>query len=76
VRIGDGNIDVALKIAEALADEFDKQIHIEIVNEAGTTALAKSKPNKRYVKDLRAARLIALRQGRELTPSLIKSYGK
>jgi len=76
VRIGDGNIDVALKIAEALADEFDKQIHIEIVNEAGTTALAKSKPNKRYVKDLRAARLIALRQGRELTPNLIKSYGK
>ena len=75
VRIGDGNIKVALKIAEALAEEFGKQIRIEIVNEAGTTTLA-SKPNKRCVKDLRAARLIALRQGRELTPSLIKSYGK
>ena len=76
VRIGDGNIEAALKIAEALAAEFGKQIRIEIVNEAGTTSLAKSKPNKRSVKDLRSARLIALRQGRELTPNLIKSYGK
>jgi hypothetical protein len=76
VRIGDGNIDVALKIAETLVEEFGKQIRIEIVDEAGTTSLAKSKPNKRSVKDLRSARLIALRRGRELTPNLLKSYGK
>ena len=76
VRIGDGNIDVALKIAGVLAEEFGKQIRIEIVDEAGTTSLAKSKPNKRSVKDLRSARLIALRRGRELTPNLLRSYGK
>lgn len=76
VRIGDGNIEVALKIADALAKKFGKRIRIEIVNEAGTTSLAKTKPNKRSVKDLRAARLIALRQGREFTPTLLESYGK
>ncbi len=76
VKIGDGNIDIALKLARALLDEFGKQIQIEIVDEAGTTSLVKSKPNKRSVKDLRSARLIALRQGRKITPHLLNSYGK
>lgn len=75
VRIGDGDINVALKLAKDLLNEFEKQIQIEIVDETGTTSLVKSKPNRRSVKDLRSARLIALRQGREITPSLLRAMG-
>lgn len=76
VRVGDGNIDIALKLVKGILDEFGRQIQVEIVDEAGTTSLVKSKPNKRSVKDLRSARLIALRQGREVTSSILESYGK
>ncbi len=65
VRIGDGNLAVALRIAGALQAEYGRQIRIEIVDESGTSSSAKTRPNKRSVRDLRAARLIALRQGKE-----------
>ncbi|MEM4311931.1 MAG: hypothetical protein QXX95_06035 [Nitrososphaerales archaeon] len=60
VRIGDGNPKLAREIAKTLAKRF--KVNIEIVNEKGTTLLAKNK-GKAFL-DKYSAKLIAFREGK------------
>ena len=61
VRIGNGNPKLAAELAETLRIRAGNDIHIEIVDESGTSAAIK--PNIRSVRDVRSARLIAFRHG-------------
>lgn len=61
VRIGNGNPKLAAELAETLKIRAGNDVHIEIVDESGTSASIK--PNIRAVRDVRSARLIAFRHG-------------
>ncbi|MCS4537615.1 MAG: hypothetical protein HYY67_01985 [Thaumarchaeota archaeon] len=61
VRIGNGNPKLAAELAETLRIRAGNDVHIEIVDESGTSAAIK--PNIRSVRDVRSARLIAFRHG-------------
>jgi RNase H-fold protein (predicted Holliday junction resolvase) len=63
VRIGNGEPDMAEKIANELSKSL-KNVIIELVDERGTSSLSKIKPNKKVARDQRSAMLIALRQGK------------
>jgi hypothetical protein len=64
VRIGDGKRDMAESLAAIISTELMNTAQVELVDERGTSSLSKTRPNRRGLRDLRSARLIALRQGR------------
>jgi hypothetical protein len=70
VRIGDGNINMARTIAFVIKSNFKDLVHIEIVNEYGTSSIQNNESNRRILKDKSSARLIAFRNGKIFDPKL------
>jgi hypothetical protein len=64
VRIGDGNIAMAKRIAWMTKTRFKDLVNIEIVNEHGTSLPQNTDTNRRGARDRSSARNIALRRGR------------
>lgn len=62
VRIGDGNIMMATQMAWALKKRFGDNVHVEIVDEHGTSQ--NTDANRRGLRDRWSARTIAFREGR------------
>jgi hypothetical protein len=71
VRIGDGNIAMAKRIAWMTKARFKDLVDIEIVNEHGTSLPQNTDINRRGARDRSSARTIALRRGRLFNPSSI-----
>jgi hypothetical protein len=63
VKIGDGNVDMALQIARSLKIKFKESVSIEIVDEHGTSLPQYADANRRGVRDKSSARAIAFRRG-------------
>jgi hypothetical protein len=63
VKIGDGNIRMALSMAWAVKKKF-LGVEVEIVNEHGTSSPQNNGVNRRGIRDRLSARTIALRPGR------------
>ena len=63
VKIGKGDKHNSRYIAKIIRSFVDDNTKIEIVDEFGTSN-QKTKPNKRSSKDIRAAKIIAFRQGK------------
>jgi hypothetical protein len=70
VRIGNGNISMARSIAFVIKSNFKDLVHIEIVNEHGTSSIQNSESNRRILKDKSSARLIAFRSGKTFNPKI------
>ena len=70
VRIGNGNISMAKSIAFLIKSKFKDLVHVEIVNEHGTSSIQSSESNRRILKDKSSARLIAFRSGKTFNPKL------
>jgi hypothetical protein len=64
VRIGDGNIKISKRIAEGLSNKFKDIIIVELVDEKGTSNIVHQYSIK-GPKDLRSAKLISFRKGRQ-----------
>ncbi|MDQ3848230.1 MAG: hypothetical protein M3261_04650 [Thermoproteota archaeon] len=64
VKIGDGNVDMALQIARSLKIKFKESVSIEIVDEHGTSLPQYADANRRGVRDRSSARAIAFRRGK------------
>jgi hypothetical protein len=64
VKIGDGNIDMAIQIARKLKMKFKDSVSIEIVDEYGTSLPQYADANRRGVRDKSSARIIAFRTGK------------
>ena len=64
IRIGNGNKKVSNNLARILKLQLDGHSIIEIVDEFGTSSLSKSRPNRRGVRDIKSADIIAFRQGK------------
>jgi hypothetical protein len=62
VKIGDGNISMVRQMAHILKMKFRENIHIEIVDEHGTSQNAEA--NRRGARDISSARTIAFRSGK------------
>jgi hypothetical protein len=67
VKIGDGNITMAIQIARMLKMKFKDSISIEIVDEHGTSLPQNTDANRRGVRDRSSARAIAFRTGKSFT---------
>jgi DNA-binding protein len=67
VKIGDGNIAMAIQIARILKMRFKDSVSIEIVDEYGTSLPQNTDANRRGVRDRSSARTIAFRSGKSFT---------
>jgi DNA-binding protein len=67
VKIGDGNITMAIQMARMLKMKFKDSISIEIVDEHGTSLPQNTESNRRGVRDRSSARAIAFRSGKNFT---------
>jgi hypothetical protein len=67
VKIGDGNIDMAIQIARILKMKFKDSVSIEIVDEHGTSLPQNTDANRRGIRDRSSARAIAFRSGKSFT---------
>ncbi|HJU95193.1 MAG TPA: hypothetical protein VJ643_04105 [Nitrososphaera sp.] len=67
VKIGDGNITMAIQIARMLKMKFKDSVSIEIVDEHGTSLPQNTDANRRGVRDRSSARAIAFRSGKRFT---------
>jgi hypothetical protein len=63
VKIGDGNMRMALSMAWAVKKKFH-DVEVEIVDEHGTSRPQNNEVNRRGIRDRLSARTIALRPGR------------
>ena len=63
IKIGKGDKHNSRYIAKTIKSVVDNNTKIEIVDEFGTSN-QKIKPNKRLFRDIRAAKIIAFRQGK------------
>jgi DNA-binding protein len=63
VKIGDGNIAMAIEMARILKMRFKDSVSIEIVDEHGTSLPQNTDANRRGVRDRSSARTIAFRSG-------------
>ena len=64
VKIGDGNIAMAIQIARILKMKFKDSVSIEIVDEHGTSLPQNTDANRRGIRDRSSARAIAFRSGK------------
>ena len=64
IRIGDGNIAMAQRLANMIKSRFKDLVEIEIVDEYGTSLPRNIDGNRRGIRDRSSARAIALRKGR------------
>lgn len=62
VRVGDGNIAMARQMAWALKKRFGDYVHVEIVDEHGTSQA--SEAHSRGARDRSSAKAIAFREGK------------
>jgi RNase H-fold protein (predicted Holliday junction resolvase) len=62
VKIGDGDIAMARLIARAIKFRFKDNVHVELVDERGTSQNAEA--NRRGARDRSSARTIAFRSGK------------
>jgi hypothetical protein len=78
IRIGDGNICMAERLAKMLKLRFMDQVEIEIVDEYGTSLPRNIDANRRGIRDKSSARAIALRRGRpyKITPTYSHPSGQ
>ena len=67
VKIGDGNIAMAIQIARMLKMKFKDSVSIEIVDEYGTSLPQNTDANRRGLRDRSSARAIAFRSGKSFT---------
>ncbi len=67
VKIGDGNISMAMQIAHKLKMKFKDSVSIEIVDEHGTSLPQYVDANRRGIRDKSSARVIAFRSGKNFT---------
>jgi hypothetical protein len=67
VKIGDGNITMAVQIARMLKIKFKDSVSIEIVDEHGTSLPQNTDANRRGIRDRSSARAIAFRTGKSFT---------
>ena len=67
VKIGAGMPRLAESIANRLESTYGRGLRIQFVDERGTSTLNSRSPNRMGTRDQRAAKLIALRQGRDYT---------
>jgi hypothetical protein len=67
VKIGDGNIAMAIEMARILKMKFKDSVSIEIVDEHGTSLPQNTDANRRGVRDRSSARTIAFRSGKSFT---------
>ncbi len=67
VKIGDGNIAMAIQIARILKMKFKDSVSIEIVDEHGTSLPQNTDANRRGIRDRSSARAIAFRSGKSFT---------
>jgi hypothetical protein len=67
VKIGDGNIAMAIQIGRTLKMKFKDSVSIEIVDEHGTSLPQNTDANRRGVRDRSSARAIAFRSGKSFT---------
>lgn len=67
VKIGDGNISMAIQIARILKMKFKDGVSIEIVDEHGTSLPQNTDANRRGIRDRSSARAIAFRSGKSFT---------
>lgn len=67
VRIGDGNIRMALSMAWVIKKKFPG-VEVEIVDEHGTSRPQNTDVNRRGLRDRSSARTIAFRRGRPYAP--------
>jgi DNA-binding protein len=67
VKIGDGNIAMAIELAHILKMRFKDSVSIEIVDEHGTSLPQNTDANRRGVRDRSSARTIAFRSGKSFT---------
>jgi hypothetical protein len=67
VKIGDGNIAMALQFARILKMKFKDSVSIEIVDEHGTSLPQNTDANRRGIRDRSSARAIAFRSGKSFT---------
>lgn len=65
VKIGDGDIRMARLLARALKFRFKDNVHVELVDERGTSQNAEA--NRRGARDRSSARTIAFRSGKVFT---------
>ena len=63
IKIGKGNKHNSHYIAKTIKSVVNDETKIEIVDESGTSN-QKTKPNKKSFRDIRAAKIIAFRQGK------------
>ena len=68
IRIGDGDLEMAKDIAAKIKRKFKELVHIELVDEYGTSLPRNIDANKRGVRDRSSARAIALRRGKIFEP--------
>jgi hypothetical protein len=64
IRIGDGNIATAQRLAHMIKSKLMDLVEIEIVDEYGTSLPRNIDGNRRGIRDRSSARAIALRKGR------------
>ncbi|MFL6492150.1 MAG: hypothetical protein ACJ70O_03520 [Nitrososphaera sp.] len=67
VKIGDGNIAMAIQFARILKTKFKDSVSIEIVDEHGTSLPQNTDANRRGIRDRSSARAIAFRSGKSFT---------
>ncbi|HYX72622.1 MAG TPA: hypothetical protein VE732_07620 [Nitrososphaera sp.] len=67
VKIGDGNIAMAIEMARILKMKFKDSVSIEIVDEHGTSLPQNTDANRRGVRARSSARTIAFRSGKSFT---------
>src|SRR5215216_4388900 len=67
VKIGDGNIAMAIQIARILKMKFKDSVSIEIVDEHGTSLPQNTDAKRRGIRDRSSARAIAFRSGKSFT---------
>ena len=71
VRIGDGDFSIAKQIATLLRKKFRDVVHVEIVNEYGTSLPKFLDSNRRGIRDKSSARAIAFRKGQIFRTNLL-----
>jgi hypothetical protein len=64
VKIGDGNIRMALSMAWAVKKKFHNDVEVEIVDEHGTSRPQTNEVNRRGIRDRLSAKTIAFRSGK------------
>lgn len=67
IRVGNGDLKLAVTIVKGLKRGVGQATRIELVDERGTSSNINIKPNRRGVRDMRAAAIIAFREGSKVS---------